>query len=96
MGHEGQLVGGVKADQAAGRRVGLEHLGPAIAGPFAALRTTKDALDRVRAQGEVAEATFFFRGQEGKALYDSARNAGGAGTAGVAVLIVHPHPRQPR
>ena len=63
-GHEGELVGGVKADEPARRRVGLEHLGPAIAGSFAALRTAEDALDKVLAQGQVVEAAFFFHRKE--------------------------------
>jgi len=35
VGHEGELVGGVELDQAAGRRVIFEHFGPAVIGEHA-------------------------------------------------------------
>jgi len=86
VGHEGELVGGKKADEAARGRVTLWHLGPAIVG--------EDALDRVLAEGGV-EAALLFEGKQGKALHDSTGEDAGAGAAGVAVLIVRPHSKQP-
>ena len=80
-GHEGELVGSVKADEAAGGRFGLEHLGPAVIG--------KDALDKVLAQREIIEAAFFFHWQEGQALHEGAGEHAGAVSLRYAMLAIH-------
>jgi hypothetical protein len=43
-------------DQPAGRRLPIQHLRPAVVGPFAALRTMKHPLDKVLAQGHMVQA----------------------------------------
>ncbi len=86
--HQGQLVGGMELDQAAGRWLLLQHLGPAIVG--------KDPLDEVLAEGHVVEPALLLQGQQGKAVHDLAGEHAGGVALRHAVFVIHLYPEQTR
>jgi hypothetical protein len=83
MGHEGQLVGGMELDQAAGGRLLLQHLRPAIVG--------KDPLDKVLAERHVVEPALLLKRQEREAVHDLPGEHARAVPLCHSMLIVHFH-----
>jgi len=91
VGHERQLVRRVELacpggdrwearDQAAGRRLLIQHLRPAVVG--------KHALDEILAQGHVIQPALFLHGQQREPLLERPGKHPHAVALGHAVLVV--------